>query len=138
MLRNIGAVILGLFVGAMVNMGVIMINMMVLFPMPEGMDPNSAWDMENYIDSLPVAAFLIVMLAHLGQAGVGGWVAARIARTRPRTLAMIVATFTLIGGIANAVRMPSPTWTWIEMPLYLVVGWIAGTVELRRRAALTG
>lgn len=136
MLRNIGAVILGLFVGSMVNMGIIMLNAMVLFPMPEGMDMNDAVAMQAYIDTLPQVAFIPVILAHLGQAGVGGWVAARIGKTRPMMLAMIVAGLTLLGGVLNAMSIQGPLWTYIEMPLYLAVGWAAGALEVRRRAAL--
>ena len=135
MLRNIGAVILGLFVGATVNMGLIMLNMMVLFPTPQGMQTGDAVAMQAYIDQLPVAAFLVVILAHLGQAGVGGWVAARVAGSHPRRLAMVVAGLTLAGGLANALQLSAPAWTYIEMPLYLVVGGVAGTLELRRRQA---
>lgn len=135
MLRNIGAVILGLFVGATVNMGLIMLNMMVLFPTPPGMQTGDAVAMQAYIDRLPVAAFLVVILAHLGQAGVGGWVAARVAGSHPRRLAMVVAGLTLAGGLANALQLSAPAWTYIEMPLYLVVGGVAGTLELRRRQA---
>lgn len=40
MLRNVGAVLAGLVVGVIVNMSLIMLNGMVLFPMPEGMDMN--------------------------------------------------------------------------------------------------
>lgn len=136
MLRNIGAVILGLFVGSMVNMGLIMLNMMVFFPMPEGMDMNDAVALQGYIDGLPHVAFIPVILAHLGQAFVGGWVAARIGKTRPMVLAMIVAALTLLGGVLNAMSIQGPLWTYIEMPLYLVVGWAAGTLEVKRRAKL--
>ena len=134
MFRNIGAVLIGLVGGAMVNMGLITLNMMVLFPTPPGMEPGDAVAMQAYIDQLPVTAFLVVILAHLGQAGVGGWIAARIAGTHPRRLAMTVAGLTLLGGLLNAQQIDAPAWTYIEMPLYLVVGWIAGTVEERRRA----
>ena len=91
--------------------------------------------MQAYIDQLPVAAFLVVILAHLGQAGVGGWVAARVAGSHPRRLAMVVAGLTLAGGLVIALQLSAPAWTYIEMPLYLVVGWVAGTLELRRRQA---
>ncbi len=38
MIRNVLAVFAGLVVGMVVNMALIMLNMMVLFPMPAGMD----------------------------------------------------------------------------------------------------
>ena len=73
MLRNIGAVVLGLFAGIAVNMGFIMLNSYMLFPMPEGMDMNDPEQMNAYVATLPTAAFLVVLIAHLGQSFVGGW-----------------------------------------------------------------
>ena len=40
MIRNILAVVAGLFAGMGVNMALVLVNGMVLFPMPEGMDMN--------------------------------------------------------------------------------------------------
>ena len=72
--------------------------------------------------------------AHLGQAFVGGWVAARLGASRWMMLAMIVGVLSLAGGIANALMLSAPVWTWIEMPFYPVVAWLAGRMELARRA----
>ncbi len=47
---------------------------------------------------------------------------------------LIVGVLSLAGGIANAIMRSTPAWTWIEMPLYLVVAWLAGRMELARRA----
>ncbi len=50
-------------------------------------------------------------------------------------LAMIIGVLSLIGGIMNAMSIPLPAWTYIEMPLYLVVAWFAGSLEVKRRAS---
>lgn len=135
MLRNIGAVIAGLFVGSLVNMAFVLLNSYVLFPMPEGMDMMDPERFNAYLATLPVAAFLVVLVAHLGQAFVGGWVAARIG-TRPMVLAMIVGALSLLGGIMNAMQIDGPSWMLIEMPLYLVVAFAAG--KLVERGAAQG
>ena len=88
MLRNIGAVIAGIIAGSVINMGFIMLNSYVLFPMPEGMDMNDPAQFKTYIATLPVLAFFVVLVAHQGQALVGGWVAARIG-SKPMVLSMI-------------------------------------------------
>jgi MFS family permease len=134
MLRNVGAVLLGLIAGSCVNMALILLNSYVLFPMPEGMDMNDADQMNAYIATLPAVAFLVVIVAHLGQAFVGGWIAARLGKSRPMVLAMILGVLTLAGGVMNAMTLTTPTWMYIELPLYLVVAWAAGTLEVRRRA----
>jgi hypothetical protein len=34
----------------------------------------------------------------------------------------------------NMMTIRGPTWMYIELPLYLVVAWAAGKLEVRRRA----
>ena len=135
MLRNVLAVIAGLFVGGCLNMGIIELNSTVLYPMPEGLDMSVPEQFNAYLATLPAAAFVVVMVAHLAQAAVGGWIAARLAASRPRVLAMIVGVFALAGGIAMMIIIDSPAWMMIELPLYLALAWGAGTFELKRRAA---
>lgn len=134
MWRNVGAVLLGLIVGSMANMAIVMVNFQI-FPMPEGMDQNDPAAMTEYISGLPTAAFLVAIAAHMAQAGLGGWVAARVGASRPVVLALVVATLTLVGGVANLLMIGGPAWMWVEVPLYLLVGWGVGTLEARRRAA---
>jgi predicted membrane metal-binding protein len=50
-------------------------------------------------------------------------------------VALIVGVLILIGGIMNAMTIPLPTWMMVEMPLYLVVAWLAAKIELKRRSA---
>jgi len=135
MLRNVLAVIGGLFVGMALNMGIIQLNMNVFFPVPAGMDMNNPEQFNAYIAGLPVAAFLVVMLAHLGQSFVGAWIAARWGESRPMLLAMIVGALSLAGGIAAMMMISGPDWLMIELPLYLVVAWLAGNMEQKRRAS---
>jgi MFS family permease len=135
MLRNILSVIAGLFVGSAVNMALVMLNAYVLFPMPPGTDMNVPEQLNAYIATLPTVAFLVVLAAHLGQSFVGGWVAARLGTSRPMLLAMIVGVLTLVGGIMNWMTVDGPTWMMIEMPLYLVVAWLAGRMVQRKREA---
>lgn len=133
-MRNAGAVIVGLVVGMMVNMALVMLNAYVLFPMPEGMDMMDPDQLNTYIVTLPPQAFITIIAAHLGQSFVGGWVAARLGSSHPIRLAMIVGVISLIGGILNAMEIHAPSWTLIEMPLYLVVAYAAGWLETKRRA----
>jgi hypothetical protein len=135
MIRNIVAVIAGLVVGMLVNMALVLLNVYVFFPMPPGTDMADPEQFNAYIATLPTAAFFLVLAAHLGQSFVGGWAAARIGSSRPMMLAMIVGVGTLAGGIINMMTVKGPTWMYIELPLYLVVAWLAGRMEVNRRAA---
>jgi hypothetical protein len=135
MLRNVGAVLVGLIVGMVVNMAFVMINAYVLFPMPEGLDMNDTVAFGAYIKTLPGQAFILVLFAHLGQSFVGAWLAARLSKSWTMALALLIGVLSLVGGIVNAMQIPLPTWLYIEFPLYLVVAWAAGNIELKRRAA---
>ena len=137
MLRTIGAVILGLIVGMIVNMLILQINSL-FFPLPENVDPTDYEALKTAMQSQPALAWIGVMAAHLGQAFVGGWVAARMGISRPVLLALIVGGLSLAGGIANAVMLSTPAWTWIEMPLYLVVAWLAGKQVEKSRVSSDG
>jgi hypothetical protein len=132
-LRNIAAVIAGLVVGMIVNLALIQLNT-VFFPLPDGVDMTNTAQMKDVIQGMPAAAWILVIAAHLGQAFVGGWVAARLGASRRMMLAIIVGLLSLAGGIANALMLSAPLWTWIEMPFYPVVAWLAGRMELARRA----
>ncbi len=133
MLRNIAAVIAGLVVGMIVNLALIQLNT-VFFPLPDGVDMTNTAQMKDVIQGMPAAAWILVIAAHLGQAFVGGWVAARLGASRRMMLAIIVGLLSLAGGIANALMLAAPVWTWIEMPFYPVVAWLAGRMEPARRA----
>ncbi len=137
MIRNICAVLVGLVAGMVFNMLIVMLST-VLYPMPEGVGFNDREGLAAYIETLPVTAFLIVMLAHLGQAFVGGWIAALISRNSSMVVAMIVGVLTLLGGLYNMSTLPLPAWMWIEVPLYLVAAWAAARLVLARRTAHQG
>ena len=134
MLRNAGAVIAGLVVGMSVNLALVQLNT-AFFPLPDGVDVTDAAQLRDAIRDLPAAAWILVFAAHLGQSFVGAWIAARLGASHWMTLAMIVGAVSLAAGIANAMMLSAPAWTWIEMPFYLVVARIAGRMETARRTA---
>ena len=136
MLRNILAVIAGLAVGMVVNMALVLLNVYVLYPMPEGTSMQDQEQFKAYLETLPATAFLVPVVAHLAQAFVGGWTAARIGASRPVLLAMIVGVISLVGGIINLMTIEGPGWMYVELPLYLVAAWLAGRIEVRRRGAV--
>lgn len=137
MFRNVIAVISGIIAGMALNMGILQISYLA-YPIPEGLDINDPAQLQDYLDTLPATAFLVAMLAHLAQSFGGGWVAARLGSSRPMLLAMIVGAGSLAGGVMMMTMVKGPAWMAIELPLYLVVAWIAGRMEQKRRAAADG
>lgn len=133
LVRNIAATLAGLVAGSVANMAIVQLNTM-LHPMPPGIDPNDLAQFGEYVATLPSIAFVVTMFAHLSQALIGGWVAARLAATLPLLLAMIVGGLSMIGGLVMLNLIPHPTWMWLEIPLYLAAAWFVGQAETRRRA----
>ncbi|MFK7926899.1 MAG: hypothetical protein AB8H79_01830, partial [Myxococcota bacterium] len=126
------AAILALIVVLALNMAVILLNF-VFFPLPEGVAMDDAAAMAAWMSDLPQTAFILPIVAHLVQAFAGGWVAARVGASIPMVLAMIIGGLSLLGGVLNLLQIPGPIWMWAELPLYLVLAWAAGALEVRRR-----
>lgn len=135
MLRNIGATIVGLIAGNVWNMALILLNSFVFFPMPEGIDMEDPEQMKAYVATLPAQAFLAVLVAHVGQAGIGGWIAARLGRSRPMLLSGVVGGLTVLGAVYNQITLEGPAWMWIDVPLIVAAAWYAGKTVAGKRAA---
>ena len=114
------------------NMAIVYLNVKI-HPMPEGVDFSDTEGFAAYVSTLPRIALLLVLAAHLGQSFFGSWVAAAISKKQPMIVALIVGMLSLIGGILNYISIPLPTWMLIEMPLYLVVAWLAASIVIKRR-----
>lgn len=135
MLRNVAAVVLGIVAGMAVNMAIITLNSSVLFPMPEGLDMQDPEQFNAYLATLPAAAFVVTMAAHLGQSFVGALVAAKVGASHKMVLAMIIGVLSLLGGIMAMTMYEAPPWMMIELPLYLVVAWLGGKLGSPGRQA---
>jgi hypothetical protein len=82
----------------------------VLYPAPAGFDPKDPEALTALTASLPLGAFLMVLLGYLLGAVAGGYLAARLAPSRRAVHAGIVAAFLLAGSIMNLVSIPHPAW----------------------------
>lgn len=136
MLRCIVGVICGAVAGAVFNMAVIMLSWM-MYPLPEGTSMSDPEAMKTYIQSLPAAAFLIILVAHAGGALVGGFVAALIARRSALVVGAIVGGVFLLGGVMNAMSIPAPVWFVIVDLISYVPSGVIGA-KMAPRPASTG
>lgn len=130
MLRNIGAVVAGIVVGGIVNMGLV-IAAALIWPMPDGAMEDPVV-LKAYVAALPATALLWVMGAHLAQAGLGGWVAARVS-TAPIVAGLILGALTAVGTAINLADLGGPVWMWLELPVDVALGGGVGWLEIRRR-----
>lgn len=124
-IRNILAVLAGVVIGSIVNMGIITISGSII-PPPDGADVTTSEGLKASIHLFEPKHFVFPFLAHALGTLVGAWIAALVAATHKMRLAMGVSVFFLIGGISAVFMFPSPTW-FIVLDLvvaYLPMGYL--------------
>jgi hypothetical protein len=138
-LRNIAAVIVGLVVGAVVNMALVMLSAIVI-PPPAGVDVMDAESLKASIHLFGPQHFVFPFLAHALGTLAGALVAFLIAgRHRPAFAYAIGAVF-LLGGIAAASMIPAPAW-FIVLDLvaaYLPMAWLGTQIGRRIQGGAGG
>lgn len=103
------------FAGALVAFLVIAVCEMLsarLYPLPAGLDVHNREAMSNYVATLPLTAFLILLLSYgLGGLG-GGFIAARLAPSAPPIHARAIAVFLVVASVVNLLSIEHPVWFW--------------------------
>ncbi len=108
-LKNILAIVLGIIIGSIVNMGLIMISSSII-PPPEGADNSTMEGLKASMHLFEPKHFIFPFLAHALGTLVGAFVAALVATKHKMKFALVIGVFFLIGGIASIFMLPSPTW----------------------------
>lgn len=130
-LKNILAVITGLVLGSVANMGLVMIGGEVI-PPPGGIDSTNMESLAEAMHLFGPEHFIFPFLAHAIGTLVGAYIAARIAATHKMTFAIAIGAFYLLGGIVNAFLLPAPIWfialdlIGAYLPMALLGGNLAG------------
>ncbi len=120
LLRNILAVIAGIIIGSVVNMGIIMLSSSII-PLPEGVDPMDSESLAANIHRFEARHFIMPFLAHALGTLAGAFTTAKIAASHKMRMAFAIGVFFLIGGMMMAYQMPAPTWFIV---LDLIVAYI--------------
>lgn len=108
-IKNIIAVIVGIIVGSVVNMGIIMLSGIVI-PPPNGADVTT---MEGLREALPLFEpkhFIMPFLAHALGTLAGAFITTKIAASRQLLCALIIGVFFLGGGFWSAYLLKGPSW----------------------------
>jgi len=108
--RNCLAVVAGIIIGGIVNMGIIMISASVV-PLPEGVNPEDINSMNENMHLYGAKHFIMPFLAHALGTLAGAFTATKLAASSHRTLAMAIGAVFLIGGIMAVRMLPNaPIW----------------------------
>ena len=136
MIRNILAVIAGLIVGSIVNMGLVMASTAVI-PPPAGADTTTMEGLNAAMPLFETKHFIFPFLAHALGTLVGALVAALISVNRKLLTAMIIGFFFLLGGLSAAWMIPAPMWfEAVDILLaYIPMAWIGAKLGGAGRSA---
>ncbi|MBP9696040.1 MAG: hypothetical protein KBD58_02365 [Thermomonas sp.] len=133
-----GRTILGAMAGLLVAFFTIMVVEFAghqVYPPPPGLDPMVPADMAMIMQSMPLGAMLLVVVAWLTGAFDGGFVAALVARgNRPRVAAVVPALLVMAGVVGMVVQLPGhPLWMSIAGLLLPIPVALAGAGLASRR-----
>ena len=131
-----------LFAGVVAAVLVVMLMDQVVgrvYPLPPDTDIRNPESLRQAIAGLPAGAFVLLCVGWALAAGVGAYVAARLATHARAIHGLIVALFVLVATLANLMRIPHPVWMWpAAIILIPLLGWVATKLVTRSPAALAG
>ena len=130
--RNVLAVITGIFLGSAVNMGIIMLQGYFI-ALPEGVDVTNTESLQSSMHLFGPKHFIFPFLAHAIGTLAGAYLSARIAASHKIKFALGIGIFFLIGGISMVFMMPSPIWFAIlDLSVaYIPMGWLSGRLATK-------
>ena len=131
-LLGILGVVVGLIVGGLFNSALVQVNTALHAP-EGGLDWKDPEQVRAFMAGMPFLGFVIVWLAHSGQAFLGALVGTLVAGRRSLVVAWIVGAFTLLGCVLVSRMIPSPAWFLVvDFLLPLPAAWLGGRLVLRR------
>ncbi len=134
--RNILAVVTGFAVGSIVNSMLVKLGTNVI-PLPEGADISTPEGLKAALPLFEGKHFIFPLLAHALGTFAGAWLAAWIAANNKMKFAIAIGVLFLLGGIAMAFMVPSPTWfTALDLIVsYLPMAYLGGKLATRNSDA---
>ena len=108
-IKNILITVCAVFVGALVNMALVITGGSVV-PSPPGVDLTTAEGLAAGMPLMQPQHFLFPFLAHAAGSFVGAWIVARFAASGQLLLSMIVCGLFFLGGLQMVMELPSPLW----------------------------
>jgi hypothetical protein len=126
-LRNILAIIAGIVVGGLVNLGIVMLGYK-LIPLPPGVDTSTMEGLKAAMPLFEAKHFIMPFAAHAIGTLVGALIAALIAVSHKMKFALAVGVWFILGGIAACLMIPAPTW-FVALDLivaYFPMAWLGG------------
>ncbi|TQD40243.1 hypothetical protein [Haloflavibacter putidus] len=107
--KNIIGILLGIFVGGLVNMSLVLISASLITE-TAGFDITGASGLQTIPDLYESPQFLLPLLAHVLGTFIATLLSVLIAEDNLFKVSFITVLFFFGGGIVNAISVPAPTW----------------------------
>ncbi len=133
--RNILAVVIGIVVGGLVNMGLVTMGPAIDLPAGVGTGMTDIEVLKESMKYFEPKHFVFPFLAHALGTLVGAFVAARIAVSRKMACALIIGFLYLAGGVSMVYMVGGPMW-FIAVDLllaYIPMAYIGGLLAGAQR-----
>ncbi len=130
--RNILAVIAGIFIGGALNMAIIMLSGKII-PPPEGVNLTTMEGLKAAMPLMQPKHFIMPFLAHALGTLVGALITALIVTNHKMKFALGIGAWFLLGGIVNIMMLlGSPLWfTVLDVVLaYLPMAYVGGKIAI--------
>lgn len=135
-MRNVVAALVGIAV-AVITVLVLQKIGHIVFPPPADLDFANRDVVVEYMQTLPVGAFLFVLASYIIAAFDGTFAACLIGRANSIFFAVIVGGTMLIGTAVNLAMIPHPAWFAISAVLGIIVAaWLAAQIVKATVAAM--
>lgn len=123
-LRIILAVVAGLVFGFVV---IFLIELFSPYQPPADLDINDKAKFGEWVKTLPLSAFFILLLAYFLGSVAGGWLTNLIALPTKYRPALVTGFGLFVFGVMNLLMIPHPTWFAIVSSLvYFIGAWAGG------------
>ena len=124
-LKNVFAVVAGVAIGMLVNIGLVNLSG-VLIPPPAGVDTGDMESLAKSMHLFEARHFIFPFLAHALGTLVAALIAAKMAASHGMQLGIGIGVFFLLGGIVAVNMLPAPMWFEIlDLTMaYLPMGWL--------------
>ncbi|MBX7226909.1 MAG: hypothetical protein K1X55_12825 [Chitinophagales bacterium] len=132
--RNILALVAGLLIGVMINMGIVILGSSII-PPPEGANVTTTEGLQASMHFFKPINFLAPFLAHAIGTLAGAFITARISTDRKIVYALAIGVFFLAGGASMVFQLPAPLWfESIDLILaYLPMAYIGGKLGMIKK-----
>lgn len=129
-IRNILAIVIGLIVGGIINMGLVSLGPTV-FPLPDGTDITNMEGLKASMTQMKPINFIFPYLGHAIGTLAGAYTAARIAVSKNMLFAISIGFIFLAGGITMIQQVGGPTWFCaLDILSYLPMSYLGGKMAL--------